>query len=108
MGACEQAMAVVNTRADARSLWSRLPAESRLHLSTNLCGAHRRAVLREVKRRLQADEPCLLATTQLVEAGVDLDFPTVLRARAPLEALGAGGGPLQPRGAPREGNGSDI
>ena len=87
MDACRQAMAVVNTRADARSLWSRLPAESRLHLSTNLCGAHRRAVLGEVKRRLQADEPCLLATTQLVEAGVDLDFPTVLRARAPLEAL---------------------
>ncbi len=87
MGACEQAMAVVNTRADARSLWSRLPADSRLHLSTNLCGAHRRAVLREVKRRLQGDEPCRLATTQLVEAGVDLDFPVVLRARAPLEAL---------------------
>jgi CRISPR-associated endonuclease/helicase Cas3 len=87
MGACEQAMAVVNTRADARSLYSRLPAKSRLHLSTNLCGAHRRAVLGEVKRRLQADDPCLLATTQLVEAGVDLDFPAVLRARAPLEAL---------------------
>jgi CRISPR-associated endonuclease/helicase Cas3 len=87
MRTCEQAMAVVNTRADARSLYSTLPATSRLHLSTNLCGAHRRAVLGEVKRRLQAGEPCLLATTQLVEAGVDLDFPSVLRARAPLEAL---------------------
>lgn len=86
-GAHEQAMAVVNTRADARILWSRLPPEGRLHLSTNLCGAHRRAVLGEVKRRLQAGEPCRLATTQLVEAGVDLDFPVVLRARAPLEAL---------------------
>mgnify|MGYP005844735921 CR=1 FL=1 len=79
-----QAMAVVNTRADAQALYEQLPCASRLHLSTRLCGAHRRQVLAEVSERLQQGSPCLLATTQLVEAGVDLDFPLVLRAMGPL------------------------
>lgn len=87
MGGSGQAMAVLNTRADARALFDTLPEESRLHLSTNLCGAHRREVLAEVRRRLSEGEPCLLATTQLVEAGVDLDFPLVMRAMGPLERI---------------------
>jgi CRISPR-associated endonuclease/helicase Cas3 len=87
MGGSAQAMAVLNTRADARALFAALPEESRLHLSTNLCGAHRREVLAEVRRRLSEWEPCLLATTQLVEAGVDLDFPLVMRAMGPLERI---------------------
>jgi len=87
MGRGTQAMAVLNTRADARALFAELPESSRLHLSTNLCGAHRREVLAEVRRRLAQGEPCLLATTQLVEAGVDIDFPLVMRALGPLERI---------------------
>ncbi len=83
----KQAMAVLNTRADARALFEKLPPESRIHLSTNICGAHRREVLKQVRARLQNEETCLLATTQLVEAGVDLDFPLVLRAMGPLERI---------------------
>ncbi|NPV49121.1 MAG: CRISPR-associated endonuclease Cas3'' [Armatimonadetes bacterium] len=79
-----QAMAVVNTRGDAQALYEQLPGDCRLLLSTRLCGAHRRQVLEEVRQRLQEGQPCLLATTQLVEAGVDLDFPLVLRATGPL------------------------
>ena len=87
MGEQPQAMTVVNTKRDAQALFAALPVDSRLHLSTNLCGAHRRQVLATVRERLARGEPCHLSTTQLVEAGVDLDFPVVYRALAPLDRL---------------------
>jgi CRISPR-associated endonuclease/helicase Cas3 len=53
-----QALAIVNTKKDAIALLDALGDSDALHLSTLLCGAHRRVVLDEVRRRLQADEPC--------------------------------------------------
>ncbi|MCD6599931.1 MAG: CRISPR-associated helicase Cas3' [Dehalococcoidia bacterium] len=83
----EQSMAVLNTRKDALSLLNTLDEPDALHLSTLLCGAHRRAVISEVHRRLTNGEPCHLVTTQIVEAGVDIDFPVVLRAVGPLDRI---------------------
>jgi CRISPR-associated endonuclease/helicase Cas3 len=57
------------------------------HLSTLLCGRHRREVLDTVRGRLEAGEPTLLITTTVVEAGVDIDFPLLFRALAPLPNL---------------------
>lgn len=97
-----QALAIVNTRADAVALLDTLrthltgdvspttadsPHDALFHLSTWMTGAHRRAVLAEVRRRLADDEPCWLVSTQVVEAGVDVDFPLVLRALAPLDRI---------------------
>lgn len=82
-----QALAVVNTKNDAITLLEALNDPTALHLSTLLCGAHRRVVIEEVKRRLAAGEPCRLVSTQVIEAGVDLDFPLVVRALGPLDGI---------------------
>lgn len=82
-----QALVVVNTRADAVALLAALDDAEALHLSTWMCGAHRRAVLRRVRQKLRDGQPCRLISTQLIEAGVDVDFPVVLRALGPLDSI---------------------
>ena len=85
---CEpQALAIVNTKRDAMQLLDALDDRDALHLSTLLCGAHRRRVIDEVARRLRDGRSCRLVSTQVVEAGVDFDFPMVLRALAPLDSI---------------------
>lgn len=81
-----QAMIVLNTKKDALRVLAQMGGDA-LHLSTNLCGAHRRDVLDDVRRRLRDRERCLLVATQVVEAGVDLDFPAVYRAMGPLDRI---------------------
>jgi CRISPR-associated endonuclease/helicase Cas3 len=100
---CAQAMVVVNTTADAARVFARwrraVPAEVAWHLSTRMCPAHRRRVLASVQDRLGRGDGTLLVSTQLIEAGVDIDFPVVYRALAPADSL------LQAAGrANREGN----
>jgi CRISPR-associated endonuclease/helicase Cas3 len=82
-----KALAIVNTKRDARALLDALDDPGALHLSTSLCGAHRRAVINTVRERLRTSERCRLISTQVVEAGVDLDFPLVLRAIGPLDGI---------------------
>jgi len=86
-----QAMAIVHRRVDAQVL-ANLVGDGCLHLSARMCAAHRSVVLAEVKRRLAAGEPCLLVATQLVEAGVDVDFPEVYRALAGADSLAQAAG----------------
>lgn len=91
----ERVLAIVHRRQDAVDLWRACEAirpGEWTHLSALMCPEHRRKVLAEIRRRLAAGEPCRVVSTQLVEAGVDVDFPVVFRAMAGLESLAQSAG----------------
>jgi len=83
-----QVVCIVNLKRHAHELWQALETTPDLfHLSTNLCPLHRQSILAEVSQRLKNGQPCRLIATQCIEAGVDVDFPVVYRAFAPLDAI---------------------
>ena len=84
-------LAIVNTRRHAATLHALLPKDT-LHLSALMCGAHRADVIAAIKARLKAGVPTRVVSTQLVEAGVDLDFPVVYRALAGLDSIAQAAG----------------
>ncbi len=87
----EQVLCVVNTRRDCYDLFKLMPAGT-IHLSALMCGAHRSTVIRWIKARLRRGLPTRVISTQLVEAGVDLDFPAVYRALAGLPSIAQAAG----------------
>lgn len=56
-------------------------------LSTDLCPAHRKDILNEIKEKMKSSRKIIVISTQLIEAGVDLDFDVVFRALAGLDSL---------------------
>ena len=81
------ALCIVNSRRQAQEVYAKLEGEGRFHLSTLMYPAHRRAVLRAIRQRLRDGLPCRVVSTSLIEAGVDVDFPTVYRAEAGLDSI---------------------
>ncbi len=84
-------LVIVNSRRDARKLYELMP-EGTVHLSALMCGEHRSKVIFDIKKRLKAGENLRVVSTQLVEAGVDLDFPVVYRALAGLDSIAQAAG----------------
>lgn len=87
-----QALCVVNVRDHAMRLFQILAADEAasgrvFHLSTRMCPAHRLEMIAAIRQRLTDKLPCLVVSTQLIEAGVDLDFPVAFRAIGPLDAI---------------------
>jgi len=83
-----QVLCVVNTRRHARELFELLPDDgARFHLSALMCAEHRTRRLAAIRCRLDAGLPVRLISTQLIEAGVDIDFPVVYRALAGLDSI---------------------
>ena len=86
--ASPQALCIVNTRRHARELYESVrELEGALHLTTLMCARHRREKLGAMQKRLREGRRVRLVATSLVEAGVDIDFPVVLRAEAGLESI---------------------
>ncbi len=88
-----QVLCIVNTRAHARKLFERLgKTEGCYHLSAAMCPVHRTKRLQAIRARLDAGEVCRVVSTQLIEAGVDVDFPTVFRAIAGIDSIAQAAG----------------
>lgn len=82
-----QALCIVNTKKKAQVLYQALKGQGVFHLSTSMYPKHRKRVLEEVRRCLNAGERCLVLSTSLVEAGVDLDFHSVYRQLAGIDSV---------------------
>lgn len=89
---------IVNTKAAAKMMFekmkSRCPEAVVMHLSTNLCPAHRRTKIEEMKKMLEppCTKPLICVTTQLIEAGVDISFRCVVRSLAGLDNIAQAAG----------------
>ncbi len=106
-----RALIIVNLRKHAQDLYDLLRSRDTpnlFHLSSTMCTAHREAVLGQKKdpepgtiyHALQNNEPCVVVSTQVVEAGVDVDFPIVLPRPRPPRRHHPGRRPLRPRRPP--------
>jgi len=91
-GSC---LVIVNTKNAAQSLYrlcKQLDGIPCYHLSTSMCPTHRRAILTEIRERLDKRLPVLCFSTQLIEAGVDVDFGAVIRFTAGLDSIAQAAG----------------
>lgn len=94
-----QILCVVNTRKHAFELWNELNRQkgennfsgsidaATFHLSSAMCAEHRLEMIETIKKKLKNGDRCRVVSTQLIEAGVDLDFPVLFRAAAPLDSI---------------------
>lgn len=90
---CKQVLCIVNKKAHAQKIYSMLgESDENFHLSTYMYPAHRQQVLDEIRKRLDENKPCRVVSTSLVEAGVDIDFPTVYRAISGIDSILQAGG----------------
>ena len=89
----EQVLCIVPTRAHARELFLALKdTPGTVHLSALMCPEHRSRHLKVIRAQLKNGEPCRLISTSLIEAGVDVDFPTVYRASAGIDSVAQAAG----------------
>ena len=100
---------VVNTKNSARALYNaivdkKIAAAYICHLSTNMCPAHRLEVLNKVKEELKNKKPAICVSTQLIEAGVDIDFGAVIRYLAGLDSIAQSAGRCNRHGDLDSGN----
>jgi len=87
----EQVICIVNKRSDCRELHSLMP-EGTIHLSALMCGEERSQIISQIKSDLKNNKPVRVISTQLVEAGVDIDFPVVYRSLAGMDSIAQAAG----------------
>jgi len=88
-----QVLSIVSTRRHAAELFRALPKSvDNVHLSALMCPEHRSEVITMIRQRMRDGQPCRVISTQLIEAGVDLDFPVVYRSLAGLDSIAQAAG----------------
>jgi CRISPR-associated endonuclease/helicase Cas3 len=90
MNAHSQALCIVNTRKHAKGLFDglvKLAGEGCFHLSTLMCPAHRKQTIATIRERLKHGQTCRVVSTQIMEAGIDVDFPIGYRSIAGLDSI---------------------
>lgn len=103
----DSVLCIVNSRKDCRELHALMPRDT-IHLSALMCGQHRSQVIADIKQRLKDGIPTRVVSTQLVEAGVDMDFPVVYRALAGLDAVAQAAGRCNREGELKDSDGTFI
>lgn len=83
----KQVLCIVNTRKHAKGLFNQLEGEGRFHLSTLMCPVHRKETLIMIREQLKTGRTCRVVSTQVMEAGIDVDFPIGYRALAGLDSI---------------------
>jgi CRISPR-associated endonuclease/helicase Cas3 len=107
----KSALVVFNTKKKARMFYDELCGNNSyrlFHLSTAMCPIHRKEVIKTIRHALENEEFIIVSSTQLIEAGVDMDFPTVYRELAPLESIIQSAGRCNREGQLMDENGSLI
>lgn len=87
MKSYQQVLTIVNTKKEAQTVFENLPEEGRFHLSTYMLPIHRKRIIDIIRKRLTEGKVCRVVATSLIEAGVDIDFPVVLREEAGLDSI---------------------
>lgn len=106
---CGSCLVIVNTKKAAQKIFELCQSQmdnNIFHLSTSMCPAHRKAILSQVRRLLDAEEDVLCISTQLIEAGVDVDFGAVIRFTAGLDSIAQAAGRCNRNGKRRNPDGS--
>lgn len=81
------ALCVVNTKKLAQKIYTELQGEGVFHLSAAMYPKHRKRTLDKIRERLKDKKKCIVISTSLIEAGVDLDFQHVYRQMAGLDSI---------------------
>ncbi|MGD9677395.1 MAG: CRISPR-associated helicase Cas3' [Vulcanibacillus sp.] len=100
----EQVLCIVSTRKHAKEIFNRLTDDTTFHLSTLMCPIHRQEILKEIKQHLKDKKSCKVVSTQLIEAGVDIDFPVVYRSVAGIDSIVQSAGRCNREGILDKGN----
>jgi CRISPR-associated helicase Cas3/CRISPR-associated endonuclease Cas3-HD len=88
-----QVLCIVNTRNHAKKLYDAIRKDGNCyHLSARMCPVHRRKKIAEIKTRLREGKDCRVISTQLIEAGVDIDFPVVYRTMTGIDSVAQAAG----------------
>jgi CRISPR-associated endonuclease/helicase Cas3 len=89
----EKVLCIVNTRRHARQIYELIgDSKGSFHLSALMCAAHRTAVINKIRQTLGKEDLCRVVSTQLIEAGVDIDFPVVFRSLSGIDSIAQAAG----------------